>query len=56
MVSAVRFRGGMPMKNADWLDVVASPALGQQPARSDLRNESYESASAARLHTQENKE
>jgi hypothetical protein len=35
------------MKNADWLDVVASPELGYDPARGDLRNESYESASAA---------
>jgi hypothetical protein len=35
------------MKNADWLDVVASPELGYTLARGDLRNESYESASEA---------
>jgi hypothetical protein len=39
------------MKNADWLDVVASPELDLQQldlksAASNLRNESCESASA----------
>jgi len=44
------------MKNADWLDVVASPWLDQNLTGSDLGIAATNQRSRLRLHTQENKE
>ena len=53
---AVGFAAYTRTKNADELDVVASPGLDQDPARSDLRKRATNQRSRLRLHTQENKE